>query len=40
VYLGIIQGRSDPAMKVPGERLFRILGRVLDYTGTDGTEGG
>jgi hypothetical protein len=39
VYLGIIQGRSDPAMKVPGERFFRILGRVLDYTGIDREEG-
>jgi hypothetical protein len=39
VYLGIIQGRSDPAMKVPGERLFRILGRALDYTGLDREEG-
>jgi hypothetical protein len=39
VYLGIIQGRSDPAMKVPGEWAFRILGRVLDYTGLDREEG-
>jgi hypothetical protein len=39
VYLGIIQGRSDPHAKVPGERLFRILGRVLDHTGLDREEG-
>ena len=39
VYLGILQGRSDPDMKVSGERLLHILGRVLDYTGTD-REGG
>jgi hypothetical protein len=38
VYLGIIQGRSDPGMKVPGERLFRILGRALDHTGIDREE--
>jgi hypothetical protein len=38
-YLGLIQGRADPAMKVPGERLFRILGRVLDHTGADREEG-
>jgi hypothetical protein len=35
VYLGLIQGRSDPDMKVPGERLLRILGRALDYTGLE-----
>jgi hypothetical protein len=35
VYLGIIQGRSDPDMKVSGERLLQILGRALDYTGFD-----
>jgi hypothetical protein len=35
VYLGIIQGRSDPDMKVSGERLLRILGRTLDFTGVD-----
>jgi hypothetical protein len=40
VYLGIIQGRSDPAMKVPGERAFHILGRVLDHTGLDREQGG
>ncbi|MDR0451223.1 MAG: hypothetical protein LBH26_08155 [Treponema sp.] len=39
VYLGIIQGRSDPGMKVPGERFLRILGRALDYTGLDREEG-
>jgi hypothetical protein len=39
VYLDIIQGRSDPDMKVPGERFFRILGRALDYTGIDREEG-
>ncbi|GHV94698.1 hypothetical protein AGMMS50293_10180 [Spirochaetia bacterium] len=36
VYLGVIQGKSDPDMRVSGERLLRILGRVLDYTGADG----
>jgi hypothetical protein len=34
-YLGLIQGRSDPHMKVSGERFLQILGRVLDYTGAD-----
>jgi hypothetical protein len=38
VYLDIIQGRSDPHMKVSGERFFRILGRILDYTGLDREE--
>jgi hypothetical protein len=30
VHRGIIQGRNDPALTVSGERLLRILGRVLD----------
>ncbi len=30
LHRGYIQGRSDPAQKVPGSRLVRILGRVLD----------
>jgi hypothetical protein len=32
-YLGLIPGLRDPAMKVSGERLVQILGRVLDYRG-------
>ncbi|MDR0709207.1 MAG: hypothetical protein LBF77_03970 [Spirochaetaceae bacterium] len=32
-YLGLIPGLRDPAMKVSGERLAQILGRVLDYRG-------
>jgi hypothetical protein len=30
VHLKLIQGRNDPALTVSGERLLRILGRVLD----------
>jgi hypothetical protein len=33
VYRQFIQGRTDPARRVSGERLLRILGRVLSYTG-------
>jgi hypothetical protein len=33
VYRGLIQGRSDPDMKVSGIRLLQIIGRVLNYTG-------
>jgi len=36
IYRKIIQGRSDPAMAVSGERFLRILGRVLDYVGGEG----
>jgi hypothetical protein len=32
-YLDLIPGIRDPAMKVSGERLVQILGRVLDYRG-------
>jgi hypothetical protein len=32
-YLGFISGLRDPAMKVSGERLLQILGRVLSYRG-------
>ena len=35
VWLTVIQGKSDPHMKVSGERLLRILGRALDHTGID-----
>jgi hypothetical protein len=35
VYRRFIQGRADPVQRVSGERLFRILGRVLSYTGDD-----
>jgi hypothetical protein len=31
VHRGFIQGRNDPALCVSGERLLRILGRVLDH---------
>jgi hypothetical protein len=30
VYRKMIQGRSDPAQAVPGARVVRILGRILD----------
>lgn len=33
VYRQFIQGRRDPAQGLPGERLVRILGRVLDAKG-------
>lgn len=33
VYLRAIQGLSDPAMALSGERFLRILGRVLDLQG-------
>ena len=33
VYLRVIQGASDPAQTVSGERLMRILGRALDRQG-------
>jgi outer membrane protein OmpA-like peptidoglycan-associated protein len=32
-YLSLIPGPRDPALKVSGERLVQILGRVLDYRG-------
>jgi outer membrane protein OmpA-like peptidoglycan-associated protein len=32
-YLGLIPGQRDPVLKVSGERLLQILGRVLDYRG-------
>ena len=32
-YRDLIQGRNDPALTVPGARLLRIIGRVLDYKG-------
>jgi hypothetical protein len=35
VYHKLIQGSTDPSQKVSGERLLRILGRVLHYTGAD-----
>jgi hypothetical protein len=35
VYRKLIQGRNDPALRVSGERLFRIIGRVLDYRGEE-----
>jgi len=31
----LIQGASDPAMTMNGERFLLILGRVLSYTGDD-----
>jgi outer membrane protein OmpA-like peptidoglycan-associated protein len=34
-YLGLLPGPRDPALKVSGERLVRILGRVLDYRGDE-----
>jgi hypothetical protein len=38
-YLGLIPGLRDPAMKVSGERLVQILGRVLDYRGDGEADG-
>lgn len=32
-YRKMIQGRSDPAQLVPGDRLIRIIGRILDEQG-------
>jgi outer membrane protein OmpA-like peptidoglycan-associated protein len=32
-YLGLLPGLRDPALKVSGERLVQILGRLLDYRG-------
>jgi hypothetical protein len=32
-YLGLIPGSHDPALKVSGEDLVQILGRVFDYRG-------
>ena len=32
-YLGLIPGPRDQALKVSGERLLQILGRLLDYRG-------
>jgi hypothetical protein len=31
-----IQGASDPAMTVSGERFLRILGKVLEFSGDEG----
>ncbi len=33
LYLRVIQGVSDPAQTVSGERFMRILGRILDAKG-------
>jgi hypothetical protein len=35
VHQRLIQERSDPALAVSGERLLRILGRVLDHQHPD-----
>jgi hypothetical protein len=35
VYRRIVQGRTDPVQRVSGERLLRVLGRVLSYSGDD-----
>jgi hypothetical protein len=35
IYRQIIQGRADPGRSVSGERLLRVLGRVLSYIGDD-----
>jgi hypothetical protein len=35
IYHQIIQGRADPVRPVSGERLLRVLGRVLSYIGDD-----
>jgi len=33
LYRKLIQGRSDPAMTVSGQRLLQIIARVLNYSG-------
>lgn len=35
VYLRLIQGISDPVQTINGERLMRILGRILDLKGNE-----
>jgi hypothetical protein len=41
VYQKLIQGRTDPALPLSGERLLRIIGRTLDHTGRgEGIEAG
>jgi hypothetical protein len=35
VYREFIQGEADPGQQVSGERLLRILGRILNSTGQD-----
>ncbi|MDR0586325.1 MAG: hypothetical protein LBG26_03705 [Treponema sp.] len=35
VYKKLIQGRGDPGFTVSGERLLRIIGRTLHYSGED-----
>jgi hypothetical protein len=35
VYRAFIQGEADPGFTVSGERLLRILGRILNSTGQD-----
>jgi hypothetical protein len=39
-YLGLVPGRRDPALKVSGEELLRILSMTISHTGrgTGGTE--
>jgi hypothetical protein len=34
-YLGLLPGPRDPGLKVSGERLLQILGRVLSYRGDE-----
>jgi hypothetical protein len=36
VYQQLLQGRNDPALHLSGERLLRIIGRVLSQTGEAG----
>ena len=35
IYRRIIQGRADPAMTISGQRLLRIIGRALNYSGEE-----
>jgi hypothetical protein len=35
VYKRLLQGRNDPAVTLSGERLLRIIGRALDFNGSD-----
>jgi hypothetical protein len=39
VYQKILQGRNDPALRLSGERLLRIIGRVLSLTEPEETGG-
>jgi len=35
VYRKLIQGRTDPGLRVSGERMLQIIGQALSYSGQD-----